>query len=115
MDRTNVIDEYVAHTRLALPAVGGLRGAKLARRHGQRRDDDRAPRLFEELGFELRLLGDKPDGRNINLGCGSTHPEGLSRAVREHGCRLGVAFDGDGDRAIFADPPAALSTATRCC
>jgi phosphoglucosamine mutase len=43
------------------------------------------------------------DGRNINLDCGSTHPDGLSRAVCEQGCRMGVAFDGDGDRAIFAD------------
>ena len=51
----------------------------------------------------MRLVGNAPDGRNINLGCGSTHPEGLSRAVCDQGCRLGVAFDGDGDRAIFAD------------
>jgi phosphoglucosamine mutase len=47
-------------------------------------------------------LGDAPDGRNINLACGSTHPANLAAAVT-HGCRLGVAFDGDGDRAIFVD------------
>ena len=52
---------------------------------------------------DLLVLSGAPDGRNINLECGSTHPAGLSRAVREQGCRLGVAFDGDGDRAIFAD------------
>ena len=45
----------------------------------------------------------EPDGRNINLDCGSTHPELLARTVVERGCRLGVAFDGDGDRAIFVD------------
>jgi phosphoglucosamine mutase len=49
------------------------------------------------------VLSAAPDGRNINLDCGSTHPEALARAVREHGCRMGVAFDGDGDRAIFVD------------
>ena len=103
LDRTNVIDEYVAHTRLSLPDVGGLGGARLAVDTANGATTTVAPRLFKELGFDLRLLSDKPDGRNINLGCGSTHPEGLSRAVREHGCRLGVAFDGDGDRAIFAD------------
>ena len=49
-------------------------------------------------------IGDEPDGRNINLDCGSTHPEALSRAGRRRsGCRFGVAFDGDGDRAIFVD------------
>ena len=49
------------------------------------------------------VIGGSPDGRNINLDCGSTHPEALSRAVRDGGCRMGVAFDGDGDRAIFVD------------
>src|SRR5205085_11015252 len=44
-----------------------------------------------------------PDGRNINERCGSTHPEGLVKAVTSSGARLGVAFDGDGDRAIFVD------------
>jgi phosphoglucosamine mutase len=49
------------------------------------------------------VIGNEPDGRNINLGCGSTHPEKLARLVAERGCRMGVAFDGDGDRAIFVD------------
>ncbi len=49
------------------------------------------------------MIGASPDGRNINLDCGSTHPERLSAIVREKGCRMGVAFDGDGDRAIFVD------------
>jgi phosphoglucosamine mutase len=48
-------------------------------------------------------MGNAPNGRNINLGCGSTHPEALARLVVERGCRMGVAFDGDGDRAIFVD------------
>jgi phosphoglucosamine mutase len=51
----------------------------------------------------VHVLSARPDGRNINLDCGSTHPEQISRAVRELGCRAGVAFDGDGDRAIFVD------------
>ena len=102
-DRTNVIDEYMAHTRLALPEPRRLRGARIAIDTANGATTTVAPRLFADLGFDLRLLANAPDGRNINLGCGSTHPEGLSRAVREQGCRLGVAFDGDGDRAIFAD------------
>src|SRR3954471_20102227 len=62
-----------------------------------------APQLFASLGLETVVIGKEPDGRNINLGCGSTHPEKLARLVAERGYRMGVAFDGDGDRAIFVD------------
>ena len=62
-----------------------------------------APELFNSLGFETIVIGNRPDGRNINLGCGSTHPERLAETVVARGCALGVAFDGDGDRAIFVD------------
>ena len=103
LDRTNVVDEYIAHTRLALPETGGLAGARIALDTANGATTTVAPRLFADLGFDLQLLSNTPDGRNINLGCGSTHPDNLSRAVREQGCRMGVAFDGDGDRAIFAD------------
>jgi phosphoglucosamine mutase len=51
----------------------------------------------------VTVLAASPDGRNINKGCGSTHPELLAETVRSHRCRMGVAFDGDGDRAIFVD------------
>jgi phosphoglucosamine mutase len=62
-----------------------------------------APRLFSELGFDVEAIGCSPDGRNINLACGSTHPGPLADTVVARGCRLGIAFDGDGDRAIFVD------------
>ena len=62
-----------------------------------------APRLFETLGLEHRVVACAPDGRNINRDCGSTAPAGLAAAVVEGGYDLGVAFDGDGDRAIFVD------------
>jgi phosphoglucosamine mutase len=62
-----------------------------------------APRLFEDLGFEVHHIGSQPDGRNINRGCGSTAPEPLSKMVVEGRFPIGVAYDGDGDRAIFVD------------
>src|SRR4029079_5807518 len=62
-----------------------------------------APKLFRELGFEVVVINSRPDGRNINLDSGSTHPEQIARAVKDSGSRMGIAFDGDGDRAIFAD------------
>ena len=103
VERTDVIDAYIAHARLALPDPRRLGRLKIAVDAANGATTTVAPRLFQELGFDVHLLGASPDGRNINLGCGSTHPEQLSHAVRERGCRLGVAFDGDGDRAIFAD------------
>jgi phosphoglucosamine mutase len=62
-----------------------------------------APTLFRALGFDVTVLHAEPDGRNINRECGSTHPAPLASAVVDGGHRLGVAFDGDGDRAIFVD------------
>jgi phosphoglucosamine mutase len=62
-----------------------------------------AERLFEGLGARVSVVHDRPDGRNINRGCGATVPEEVARAVVDAGATFGVAFDGDGDRAIFAD------------
>jgi len=60
-----------------------------------------APLLFERLGSKVEWLGASPDGRNINLNCGSLHLDGLRERVVESGADLGIAFDGDADRALF--------------
>jgi phosphoglucosamine mutase len=62
-----------------------------------------APRVFRELGFEVIPIHDAPDGRNINRDCGSLHPAGLADRVIEERAILGVAYDGDADRAVWAD------------
>ena len=59
------------------------------------------PELFRSLGVDVVAMEVKPDGRNINAGCGSLHLEGLQKRVRKEGANLGVAFDGDADRALF--------------
>lgn len=59
------------------------------------------PELFRSLGAEVISMGASPDGRNINAGCGSLHLEGLQKRVVAEGAQLGVAFDGDADRALF--------------
>jgi phosphoglucosamine mutase len=64
---------------------------------------DLAPALFEKLGARVRAVNCAPDGRNINRDCGSLHIEGLRQAVLEQRADLGVAFDGDADRALFVD------------
>lgn len=62
-----------------------------------------APELFARLGLEAIILHDRPDGDNINLGCGSTDLRSLKEAVLLYQADLGVAYDGDGDRALFVD------------
>jgi phosphoglucosamine mutase len=62
-----------------------------------------APEVFGAIGLDVTVIGDKPDGRNINLHCGSTHLDLLQRTVVQTGARVGIAFDGDGDRALFVD------------
>jgi phosphoglucosamine mutase len=67
-----------------------------------------APGFLAGLGLDVRPLGVTPDGRNINLQCGSTHLDGLAQAVVASGARMGIAFDGDGDRALFVDHTGAI-------
>jgi phosphoglucosamine mutase len=60
-----------------------------------------APRLFSSLGATVDWIGDSPNGRNINLNCGSLHLENLRKRVLETQADFGIAFDGDADRALF--------------
>jgi phosphoglucosamine mutase len=62
-----------------------------------------APILFERMGAEVESLFVTPDGKNINQGCGSQHPDTLSERVLETSAHLGLAFDGDGDRMVAVD------------
>jgi len=62
-----------------------------------------APRLFSDLGFSVTTIHNAPDGKNINLGCGALHPEELASRVHAERADLGIAYDGDSDRAIWID------------
>ena len=62
-----------------------------------------APPVFERLGAEVETIAVEPDGRNINEGCGSIHPELLAETIGRSGAEIGFAFDGDGDRVIAVD------------
>ncbi|MBU0995617.1 MAG: phosphoglucosamine mutase [Proteobacteria bacterium] len=62
-----------------------------------------APVLFKELGVDIEVINSSPDGKNINQGCGSEHPEQLSKQVVEKKAAIGLAFDGDADRLIAID------------
>ncbi|MBR6709809.1 MAG: phosphoglucosamine mutase [Clostridia bacterium] len=67
-----------------------------------------ARQIFEELGAEVDILFDRPDGVNINENCGSTHMEALAEYVRTNGLHAGIAFDGDADRCLAVDETGAL-------
>jgi phosphoglucosamine mutase len=59
--------------------------------------------VFRACGIQAKFIFDEPNGRNINQGCGAMHPEAVARATREQQADIGVTFDGDADRALFAD------------
>ncbi len=91
--------EYIEHLAATLPA--GLRGMRLVVDAAHGAASFLAPALFERLGAVVDCIGCSPDGRNINLNCGSLHLEGLRARVLATGADVGVAFDGDADRALF--------------
>jgi phosphoglucosamine mutase len=62
-----------------------------------------APQLFSSLGGEVIITHASPDGRNINEGCGALHPDIVAAQVKHHRASMGITFDGDADRALFAD------------
>ncbi len=95
--------KYMQHALAVLPNAESLGRVRLAVDCANGAMTTVAPVLFRELGFDVTVLGAEPDGRNINRGVGSTHPDKLAEVVRQDGYRLGVAFDGDGDRAILVD------------
>ena len=61
------------------------------------------PQALERAGCAVTSIADRPDGRNINADCGALHPDGMAQETRRRGAGLGVALDGDADRAIFSD------------
>jgi phosphoglucosamine mutase len=103
VSRENLAEAYLEHLRAVIPAGAGADQLLVGVDCANGATTTVAPQLLASLGIRTAIVGNRPDGRNINLDCGSTHPELLARTVVSQGCDLGVAFDGDGDRAIFVD------------
>ncbi|HEY3042642.1 MAG TPA: phosphoglucosamine mutase [Vicinamibacterales bacterium] len=110
--RADLVDAYLDHLRAVFPEAPALTGSagplgparfKIGIDCANGATTTVAPALLGGLGLETVVIANRPDGRNINLRSGSTHPEALARVVIERGLQMGVAFDGDGDRAIFVD------------
>jgi phosphoglucosamine mutase len=114
---TGVVEENIGRTGIIRDAVGryvmflkntfprniSLDGLAMVLDCANGAAHEVAPLVFEELGVGLQAIGIDPDGKNINHGCGSLHPEIMCHAVKSSGAQIGVALDGDADRAIFAD------------
>ncbi|RMH19621.1 MAG: phosphoglucosamine mutase [Acidobacteria bacterium] len=96
-------EAYLASLAGTLPGGRPLAGLHLALDAANGAASPFARQLFEGLGAAVTITCDAPDGRNINRGCGSTHPQAVAALVTAAGAGAGFAFDGDADRAIMAD------------
>jgi phosphoglucosamine mutase len=94
---------YVEFCKSTFPNDMDLHGLKIVLDCAHGATYHVAPNVFHELGAEIICIGNKPDGLNINLDVGSTHPQALQKAVVEHKADMGIAFDGDGDRVMMVD------------
>ena len=94
---------YIEFCKSTVPAGFSLHGLKLVVDCANGATYATAPHVFAELGAEVVVIGDSPDGLNINHEIGSTHPDVMAEMVRKHDADLGIALDGDGDRCIMVD------------
>ena len=92
---------YIEFVKRSLPKDLDLQGIKLVVDCANGAAYKVAPAVLRELGAEIEVIANTPDGMNINDGCGAVHPERLQEAVRRHGAHIGIALDGDVDRSIF--------------
>jgi len=100
--RSDAAADYIAAAAALLPA-GSLGGWRIVLDTAHGATCATSPVVFRALGAEVIGLGDSPDGRNINAGVGSEHPELMASQVRASAARLGAAHDGDGDRCVLCD------------
>lgn len=97
----NAVRDYIDHVKSTVHF--SLDGLKIAIDTANGSASATAETLFTELGAEVVMLHDKPDGINVNHNCGSTHMESLMEYVKTHDVDAGVAFDGDADRCLMVD------------
>jgi phosphoglucosamine mutase len=94
---------YIEALKASLPRGMTLNGLKIVIDCANGAAYGVAPKVLWELGAEVIEVGTSPNGFNINARCGSTHPQAMCAAVREHGADVGIALDGDADRVVLAD------------
>jgi phosphoglucosamine mutase len=102
-DASRYKESYIAYLTEEVSRGLRLDGIRLAIDCANGAASDIAPELFKRLGATVEVLSATPDGKNINEQCGSLHTGSLQKRVVELGADLGIAFDGDADRALFVD------------
>ncbi|WP_338597108.1 phosphoglucosamine mutase [Clostridium baratii] len=95
------LDDYIEFAKNTISS--NLEGVKIALDCANGAAHKAAVKAFRDLGAEVYVINDNPDGTNINENCGSTHPEELMEYVVKKGCQIGFAFDGDADRCLAVD------------
>jgi phosphoglucosamine mutase len=98
-----VHDRYIEFAKRTLPRSLSLTGMRIVVDCANGAGYKVAPAALWELGAEVVAINDEPNGKNINLECGSTHPAGLARKVHEVRADIGIALDGDADRMVIVD------------
>ncbi|MDI7860594.1 phosphoglucosamine mutase [Rhizobiaceae bacterium n13] len=98
-----VHDRYIEHAKRTLPRDVTLKGLRVAIDCANGAAYKVAPAALWELGADVVTIGNEPNGTNINLDCGSTHPSALQKKVHEVRADIGIALDGDADRVIIVD------------
>jgi len=99
----DAVGRYIEFCKSTFPTHLDLRGLSLVVDSAHGASYHVAAHVFHELGADVTEIGNKPDGYNINAGCGATHPQALQEAVRKQRANLGIALDGDGDRLAMVD------------
>lgn len=94
---------YIVYVKSTFPLNQTLDGLRVVLDCGNGAAYKVGPAIFEELGAEVKVLGNAPNGTNINDKCGAMYPEKLSQAVQEYRADIGVSLDGDADRCIIVD------------
>jgi len=101
--RLDAEGRYIEFCKRTIDHKTEFRGLKVALDCANGATYEVAPAVFAELGADVVVSANQPDGININVECGSTHMPALQRVAREHGADIGIAFDGDGDRVLMVD------------
>ncbi|MBM3497032.1 MAG: phosphoglucosamine mutase [Armatimonadetes bacterium] len=103
VERLNLVDRYLHHVEQTVPRDFDLSGLTIVVDCGNGAGSQTTPKLLERFGAEVVTIHDTPNGLNINEACGSQHTAPLAKAVAAHLADVGVAYDGDADRAVFVD------------
>ena len=99
----DVIGRYIVHIKNSFPRPLSLAGKRIVIDCANGAGYIIGPTILSELGAEVVVIGDKPDGFNINEGCGATAPENLAKVVLDKRADVGIALDGDADRLVLVD------------